>query len=78
MSKFSLSELSLTGFDRPLCPMCGYSRMTLARIAPDPSGHDLRRFECSKCEHILITSVLSDPVKSDAVKWLDGGHKPPK
>jgi hypothetical protein len=35
---------------RPPCTKCG-TVMLLARIEPDKPGHDLRTFECPKCEH---------------------------
>jgi DNA-directed RNA polymerase subunit M/transcription elongation factor TFIIS len=35
---------------RPPCNKCG-ATMLLARIEPDKPGHDLRTFECPKCEH---------------------------
>jgi uncharacterized protein (UPF0212 family) len=34
----------------PSCPKCG-TRMTLALIVPDQSGHDRRVYECPRCEH---------------------------
>jgi ribosomal protein S27AE len=32
------------------CPKCS-TTMLLARIEPDIPGHELRTFECPRCEH---------------------------
>jgi hypothetical protein len=68
---------SLWAIERPRCPNC-QTRMLLARIAPGPSGFDLRTFECSKCEHVLKETIATDPMKSDKAGWLAGELKPPK
>jgi hypothetical protein len=52
--------------------------MMLARIAPGPSGYDLRRFECSKCEHVLKETIATDPMKSSLSGWFDGELRAPK
>jgi hypothetical protein len=46
--------------------------MLLTRLAPGPSGFDVRTFECVGCYHIHIVTVEADPMKSDAVLWLAG------
>jgi hypothetical protein len=61
----------------PRCPKCT-NRMMLARIAPGSRGFDVRTFECANCEHIQIVTVATDPMKSDAVKWMAGQLKPPR
>jgi ribosomal protein S27AE len=38
------------------CPKCG-TEMLLARIGPTQQRLDLRRFECTKCEHLEIRVV---------------------
>jgi hypothetical protein len=68
---------SLTAIERPRCPNCQYARMSLARIAPGPQGLDIRTFECTKCDHVHIVTVASDPMKSDNLSWLAGELKPP-
>ena len=53
--------------------------MKLARIAPGPTGFDLRTFECAKCYHVEQIAIASDdPMKSDAVGWFTGELHPPK
>jgi hypothetical protein len=51
--------------------------MLLARIAPGPSGFDYRTFECAKSDHVRVTLVASDPMKSDAQGWLAGELRSP-
>jgi hypothetical protein len=68
---------SLTPNERPPCAKCN-TRMSLARIMPGPSGHDLRTFECSKCAHVHKEMVATDPMNSDKVGWLAGELKPPE
>jgi hypothetical protein len=46
--------------------------MSLARIAPGPSGFDIRTFECSRCSHVQTMTVEADPMKTDAIRWLAG------
>ena len=36
---------------RPDCPQCA-AQMYLARIEPEKPGHDLRTFECPRCQHV--------------------------
>ena len=36
---------------RPDCQQCA-AQMYLARIEPEEPGHDLRTFECPRCQHI--------------------------
>jgi hypothetical protein len=46
--------------------------MMLARIAPGPSGSDLRTFECGKCKQVLKETIATDPMKSRLSGWLEG------
>jgi hypothetical protein len=63
---------SLTPIERPRCSHCT-SRMMLARIAPGPSGFDIRTFECGKCDHVHTATVDIDPMKSKLIGgWLTG------
>jgi hypothetical protein len=68
---------SLWAIERPRCPNC-QTRMMLARIAPGPSGFDLRTFECTKYEHLLKETIATDPMKSSLSGWFDGELKAPK
>jgi hypothetical protein len=50
----------------------------LARIAPGPSGYDIRTFECPACDHVHQQVVeLVDPMKSkETAGWLLGLQAP--
>jgi hypothetical protein len=61
----------VSAIERPACAKCRMPMM-LARIAPGTSGFDYRTFECAKCDHVRVTAVASDPMKSDAQGWLAG------
>jgi hypothetical protein len=71
------SSPSLWAIERPRCPKC-QTRMSFARIMPGPIGHDLRTFECAKCEHVHQELVATDPMKSSLSGWLDGDLRAPK
>jgi hypothetical protein len=64
--------------ERPNCPKCHTSRMSLARIAPGPKGIDIRTFECNKCDHVHIVSVEHDPMEPAKAGWQDSGLKAPE
>jgi hypothetical protein len=65
------SRLARTAIELPNCPKCR-ATMTLVRIAPGPTGFDIRTFDCGNCDHAHIVTVATDPVKSDNVAWLAG------
>ena len=65
---------SLLTIERPRCPKC-HDRMNLA---PGPTGFDIRTFECSKCTHVQILSVETDPMKSSKAGWQHSELKPPQ
>ena len=67
---------SLMAIERPRCSKC-QNRMCLARIAPGPTGFDIRTFECTKCQHVQILSVETDPMKSAKAGWQHSGLKAP-
>lgn len=67
---------SLLPIERPRCPKCT-NRMNPARIMPGPKGCDLRNFECERCDQIVTLTVATDPMKSDALRWLAGDLKAP-
>jgi hypothetical protein len=51
-SEYTLENSPSTA--RPECPDC---TMYLARIEPDKPGHDLRTFECPRCQNAVRTVV---------------------
>lgn len=75
--QFFLGPPQLTPIERPRCPVCD-ARMMLARIAPGPSGFDIRTFECAKCDHVLTATIDADPMKSKAAGWLKGELRAPQ
>jgi hypothetical protein len=42
--------MTSTEYTRPDCPQC-VAQTYLARIEPEKPGHDLRTFECPRCQH---------------------------
>jgi hypothetical protein len=72
----SPSRLAPAAIERPDCPKCRGS-MTLVRIAPGPSGFDIRTFDCGGCDHAHIVTVATDPMKSDKLAWLVGDRESP-
>jgi hypothetical protein len=46
--------------------------MGLARIAPGPTGFELRTFDCSGCDQVEKIVIACDPTKSGDVGWLVG------
>jgi ribosomal protein S27AE len=70
------AAIPLLAIQRLRCPKC-QTRMILARISQGPSGFELRRFDCSKCDHVEQIVIASDPMKSRAVGWFAGELQPP-
>jgi len=52
--------------------------MRLENVSLGPEGFESRLFECFKCDHAERRAVPSDPIKSDAVRWLAGELKAPQ
>jgi hypothetical protein len=50
--------------------------MVLARIAPGPTGFELRTFDCSQCDHVEKIAIALDTMKSGDVGWLVGELQP--
>jgi hypothetical protein len=50
--------------------------MMLAGISP-AGNIEKRSFECPKCDEVVTKMFVTDPMKSDAVGWLNGELKPP-
>ena len=70
------SQQFLTAIERPRCFRC-QTRMMLERVSSGPIGFEHRLFECSKCNHVEISVIASDPFKSKAVGWLAGELRTP-
>ena len=71
-----LAAIPLLAIQLLRCPQCR-TRMTLARIAPGPTGFELRTFDCSRCHHVEKVAIASDPMKSGDVGWLVGELQAP-
>jgi hypothetical protein len=70
------AAIPLLAIPRLRCPKCR-TRMIFARISPGPTGFELRRFDCSKCDHVEQIVTASDPMKSRTVGWFVGELQPP-
>jgi hypothetical protein len=46
--------------------------MMLERVYSGPIAFEQRLFECPKCDHVEISVIASDPIKSKAAGWLAG------
>ena len=77
MQRKIASYIPLSVIEHPRCPRCRGPRMMLARDSPRPAGYVLRIFECHVCNHIHQTVAATDPLKSDALRWLSSDLKPP-
>ncbi len=65
------NRLSPREIQRPRCPQC-QSRMTIQSVAPGRPGFEHWTLKCTKCRLIHAAQVPADPLKSDALGWLDG------
>ena len=63
------AAIPLLAIQRLRCPKCR-TRMILARVSPGPKEFELRRFDCSKCDHVEKIVIASDPMKSGYVGSL--------
>jgi hypothetical protein len=70
------SQQFLTAIARPRCTRC-QTRMMLERVSPGPIGFEHRLFECPKCDHVEMSVIASDPLKSKAAGWLFGELRAP-
>ena len=50
--------------------------MMLAGIEPLAGRTDRRTFECPKC-NFIETTIVGDPIKSEAIARLTAGVRPP-
>jgi hypothetical protein len=71
------SRQLISALEHPRCPRC-QRRMKLEDISPAPDGFESRLFECFKCDHAETRAVPSDPIKSNAIRWLAGELKAPQ
>jgi hypothetical protein len=46
--------------------------MTTTAVSDGPEGFELRRFEGLKCAVTETKTLASDPLESDALRWLSG------
>jgi DNA-directed RNA polymerase subunit M/transcription elongation factor TFIIS len=66
----SLPELPPRATQRPRCPKCN-ARSAVQRIVMSRSGFELWTLRCNSCGNIHEAQVSTDPMKSDAVRWLE-------
>ena len=66
----------LTAIERIRCSRC-QTRMMLERVSAGPIGLEQRLFECPKCDHVEISIIASDPLKSKVAGWLAGELRTP-
>jgi hypothetical protein len=71
-----LAAIPLLAIQELHCPKCR-TRMMFARIAPGPTGFELRTFDCANCDHVEKIAIASDPAKSGDVGWLVSEVQPP-
>jgi hypothetical protein len=62
---------------RPYCPDCE-ARMITTAVSDGPEGLEQRTFECKKCGHTETRTMAFDPLKSNAVGWIEGELRRPK
>ena len=62
---------------RPRCPQC-QARVAVQHVVPGRPGFEHWTLKCTKCGLIHEVQVSADPLKSEAMGWLDGDLKPPK
>jgi hypothetical protein len=46
--------------------------MITAAVSDGTEGFEHRTFECLRCAHTDIKVMASDPLRSNAVGWLEG------
>jgi phage FluMu protein Com len=72
-----VSSAHISAIMRPHCPKCRQNRMLLSKLEAGPAGFDYRTFECQKCGRIETRVAESDPMSSEALRWLASELKPP-
>ncbi len=61
---------------RPRCPDC-QTRMITVSVSEGPEGFEHRTLECPKCARTETRIVACDPLKSDAMGWIESELRPP-
>ena len=52
--------------------------MMTTAVSDGPEGLEQRTFECKKCGHTETRTMAFDPLKSNAVGWIEGELRRPK
>lgn len=52
--------------------------MITSAVSDGPDGLEIRTFECAKCGHTETKTMASDPLKSDAINWINSELRPPR
>ena len=52
--------------------------MITSAVSDRPEGLEQRTFECKQCGHTDTRTVVYDPLKSNAVGWIEGELRPPR
>jgi ribosomal protein S27AE len=76
MGSWKKPDPELLPVHRPFCPKC-QKRMITTAVSDGPEGFEHRRFACLKCTVTEIKTLASDPIKSDALRWLSGELRRP-
>jgi hypothetical protein len=63
--------------DTTAVPDCE-ARMITSAVSDRPEGLEQRTFECKQCGHTDTRTVVYDPLKSNAVGWIEGELRPPR
>jgi ribosomal protein L37AE/L43A len=71
------STLSHRAAARPRCPKC-QSRMEVQRITAARPGFEHWTLRCVKCGLINEAQVSTDPMKSDAIGWVNSDLRTPE
>jgi hypothetical protein len=77
MPTWKKPDPELLPIGRPRCPRC-HMRMFTATVEDGPDGFEHRMFECRRCGHSEQSVIVSDPLRTDAVGWLNSELRPPK
>jgi hypothetical protein len=77
MATWKKPDPELLPIGRPRCPRC-HQRMVAAAVEEGPEGFEHRIFKCRRCGHSERSVIASDPLRTDAVGWLNGELQPPK
>jgi len=76
MPQFEQSMLTPRQIARPRCPRCRAAAL-VQRSSPGRSGFEHWTLRCTKCGHIHEVQVQSDPMRSEANRWVSGQLRAP-